>query len=292
MRSKYTRWSEEAGGAAAGSRAAPGVAELLAGSQMAIALRGSGEVDASPGDGVVVVLERLRARRGRLVDTIHARVQELVPVVAGADDATYQAGLGAAIGAVVDYRLRAIEQGADGVGPVPEQALRQARLAAGVGVGLGTVLRRYVAGHRCLCELIAAEIEWAGLVDDASVLLRVNDSQELLLERIASAIEQAYGEGLAFGRAWARECGLPASRHARECLRFLASHPDASNRQIAQALGIAHKSQMSRLLAGLSAERLTVKRSEGAGKRNAWQLTAHGLEVARMLGAQGVQPNG
>jgi AcrR family transcriptional regulator len=75
----------------------------------------------------------------------------------------------------------------------------------------------------------------------------------------------------------------PNARRARECLLFLADHPDSSNREIAAAIGVGDQSQISRLLSYLAAEQLVTKRSEGAGKRNAWRLTPRGEQVARVL---------
>jgi AcrR family transcriptional regulator len=75
----------------------------------------------------------------------------------------------------------------------------------------------------------------------------------------------------------------PNARRARECLLFLAEHPESSNREVAIAIGVSDQSQISRLLSQLAEEELAVKRSEGAGKRNAWRLTPRGEEVARAL---------
>ncbi len=75
----------------------------------------------------------------------------------------------------------------------------------------------------------------------------------------------------------------PNAPRARECLLFLAEHPDSSNREIATGIGIPHKSQISRLMAHLARENLATKRSEGIGKRYAWQLTPRGEEIARAL---------
>jgi AcrR family transcriptional regulator len=75
----------------------------------------------------------------------------------------------------------------------------------------------------------------------------------------------------------------PSARRARECLLFLVEHPDASNREIAAAIGVTHQPQISRLLAYLAKEQLATKHSAGVGKRNAWRLTPRGEEVARAL---------
>jgi AcrR family transcriptional regulator len=81
---------------------------------------------------------------------------------------------------------------------------------------------------------------------------------------------------------------IPHHAHrVRKCMIFLAEHPDSSNRQIATGIGMTDQSQMSRLLASLAREDLATKHSEGIGKRNAWQLTTHGEEIARALSERG-----
>ena len=77
----------------------------------------------------------------------------------------------------------------------------------------------------------------------------------------------------------------PNAHRARRCVLFLADRPHASNREIAAAIGVAHESQTSKLLACLLTEGLLAKRSDGVGKRNAWQLTARGEEISRALRA-------
>jgi AcrR family transcriptional regulator len=77
------------------------------------------------------------------------------------------------------------------------------------------------------------------------------------------------------------------TRRAQECLFFLAEHPDASNREIAMGLDIAHQSQISKLLAYLFHIGLATKRSKGSGKRNEWRLTPQGKEVAGVLSSYG-----
>ena len=62
-------------------------------------------------------------------------------------------------------------------------------------------------------------------------------------------------------------------------------HPQASNREIASGVGVAHASQNSKLLSCLLGERLVARHSSGDGKRNAWWLTSYGEEVARALRA-------
>jgi DNA-binding HxlR family transcriptional regulator len=63
----------------------------------------------------------------------------------------------------------------------------------------------------------------------------------------------------------------------------LAAHPGCSNREIANAIGMAYQSQASRLLTRLTDEGMLVKHSNGVGKRYEWRLTQLGEEAARVL---------
>jgi AcrR family transcriptional regulator/DNA-binding MarR family transcriptional regulator len=80
--------------------------------------------------------------------------------------------------------------------------------------------------------------------------------------------------------------GVPTAHRARECLLLLAARPGSSNRDIAEAIGVRHQSQISKLLASLAEKNLAAKRSEGAGKRNAWRLTAYGEQIVRSISQQ------
>jgi AcrR family transcriptional regulator len=82
----------------------------------------------------------------------------------------------------------------------------------------------------------------------------------------------------------------PSVRRARECLLYIAGQDrqgrSPNNREIAEGIGITHRSQISRLLTRLAAQDLIVKHPRGAGTPNAWQLTTHGRQAARVLGRQ------
>jgi hypothetical protein len=140
----------------------------------------------------VKIVKRLRARRLEIVQAIHTRIQESVPDSVASHNSTYQAGVLAAITAVLDYCLEAIEHGLEWSGPVPPEAAAQARRAAHAGVSLGTVLRRYFAGHRRLGEFVAEEVEHLGLSYGPAQYLR--RTQEAVLERLTAAIEHEYPE--------------------------------------------------------------------------------------------------
>jgi AcrR family transcriptional regulator len=75
----------------------------------------------------------------------------------------------------------------------------------------------------------------------------------------------------------------PNAHRARRCVLVLADRPQASNREIAAAIGVRHESQISKLLACLLRERLVEKRSLGVGRRNSWRLTRRGEQISRAL---------
>ncbi len=80
-----------------------------------------------------------------------------------------------------------------------------------------------------------------------------------------------------------RALGNPAARRLRECMLHLAAHPGASNSDVGGALGIPHKSQVSKLLSQLLAQDLAARSTTGPSAPNEWRLTPRGDEVARAL---------
>lgn len=73
------------------------------------------------------------------------------------------------------------------------------------------------------------------------------------------------------------------ARRARACLLYVALHPGASNQEVAHGVGVTHHGQISALLAQLERRGMLVKLAGGAGRPNAWSLSAEGLEVAKWL---------
>jgi AcrR family transcriptional regulator len=67
-------------------------------------------------------------------------------------------------------------------------------------------------------------------------------------------------------------------------LRHIAACPGCGNGEIAVAVGVAHESQMSRMLRRLADEGLAESRREG--RSHAWALTAWGAAVAGCLGVE------
>jgi AcrR family transcriptional regulator len=74
-----------------------------------------------------------------------------------------------------------------------------------------------------------------------------------------------------------------SSHRLRSCLRYLADNPRASNRDVAEGIGISHSGQVSMLLARLHDSDLLVKECGGAGQPNSWCLSRYGTKVARVL---------
>lgn len=70
-------------------------------------------------------------------------------------------------------------------------------------------------------------------------------------------------------------------------LAAVAAHPGASNRQVADAAGVADQGQISKLLARLEHTGMIGNAAVGSGARggpNAWALTAKGEGLARAIG--------
>lgn len=103
-----------------------------------------------------VLAERLRARSSDLERTIFTRIEAVSDPRAG--DAEYLVGLREAVRAALDYALSALEHDGEAASP-PPTLLEQARKAALNGVSLDTVLRRYLAGHTFLLDLLIREAE-------------------------------------------------------------------------------------------------------------------------------------
>lgn len=69
------------------------------------------------------------------------------------------------------------------------------------------------------------------------------------------------------------------------CLMAVAKIPGASNGEIAARIGVAHDSQISRLLSTLADRDLVVSSSRRPGSQNKWHLTANGEQAAEDLSA-------
>lgn len=75
----------------------------------------------------------------------------------------------------------------------------------------------------------------------------------------------------------------PRAHRARACMSYLAQHPGASNREIADAIGITGRTQTSALLARLHRAELLHKQPTSPGSANAWTLTPRGHQAIHTI---------
>jgi AcrR family transcriptional regulator len=75
----------------------------------------------------------------------------------------------------------------------------------------------------------------------------------------------------------------PRAHRARACILHLAMHPEASNREVARAVGIERDTHISTLLARLHRAGLLVKRRAAPGRPNEWSASSYGMRVANVL---------
>jgi hypothetical protein len=142
------------------------------------------------------VVARLRVRRTEIEEVIFARVRDLAPGAVEFADPEYAVGLRAAVAAVVDYGLTGIERGEESAAVAPSAALEQARRAARAGVGLDTVLRRYVAGYAVLGDYVMQEVDHSDLQGQRTAVRQVLETSASLLDRLIPSITGAYTQDL------------------------------------------------------------------------------------------------
>lgn len=156
---------------------------------------------------------RLRARREEIEQATLTRVYALAePVESG--DAEYLHGLRAAVATALDYGILALQRGEERAPPVPAILLAQARLAARGGVGLETVLRRYLAGYTVLGDFVIAEAEKGGLIQGPA-LRRMLRAQAATFDRLLGAVGDEYS------REHARKSGSAEHRRLGRVKRLL-----------------------------------------------------------------------
>src|SRR5262245_25417154 len=105
-----------------------------------------------------MLVERLRARRKEIEEAILVRVNYLCGDAELAEPG-YAEGLRAAVTVALEHGIEALEAERGAPPPVPEALLSQARLAAGNGIDLDKVLRRYFVGYALLGAYVVEESE-------------------------------------------------------------------------------------------------------------------------------------
>ncbi len=119
-------------------------------------------------------------------------------------------------------------------------------------------------------------------LDPDAVAAEIRQAEEIS-SAIAAGTRQPAGHIVEEDMEVPRRLLDPRAHRARACIMYLASVPDASNRQIADAIGVPSAAQASGLLSRLVNWSLVEKRPAGPGRPNANSLTAKGEAVARAL---------
>jgi hypothetical protein len=131
---------------------------------------------------------RLRSRLPEIERTTFIRIRALKSSQGG--DPEYALGLRNTVQAALEYALNVLEHGEQGAGPPPAALLEQARKAARNQVSLDTVLRRYLAGHALLLDLVIEEASAARAPRDA--LQEILSIQATLLDRLLGAVAEEH----------------------------------------------------------------------------------------------------
>ena len=100
------------------------------------------------GDVYAALAERLKTQHQDIQCQMIARIREIPDEVP--TDAQYREGLRATVTALLDYAIKSIETAGARPIEIPSHAAEQARLAARAGIGIETVMRRYVVGSHAL----------------------------------------------------------------------------------------------------------------------------------------------
>ncbi len=157
---------------------------------------------------------RLWGRRGEIEAAVATRAYALADPSEVADP-DYATGLRAALATAIEYGLSALELGERRAPEMPPALGAQARAAARSGVGLDTVLQRYIAGYTVLVDFAVEEADSGGLSETVSLrdLLR---SQGAVFERLIAEVSSDYRRE-ASGRMLSSE-----QRRAERVRRLLA----------------------------------------------------------------------
>jgi hypothetical protein len=139
--------------------------------------------------------DRLTDRSPELERTILTRIEAVADPRDG--DPDYLVGLRVAVRAALEYALRALKGGEEAAGPIPDVLLDQARKAARNGISLDTVLRRYLAGHTILLDLVIREAATERLPRE--VLQEMLRTQATLVDRLLAAVADEHSRALFLG---------------------------------------------------------------------------------------------
>jgi len=225
----------------------------------------------------VELVARVRARRVEVGEAILARIRDGASSLG--EDPDYEAGVRAAVVAVVDYGLAGIKLGQEHAGSVPPEAIAQAHRAARAGVSVDTVLRRYVLGSNLLGDFLMQEANSSDFADPGTVLREMLSAQAALLDRLMTRVTDEYARELE------RAGRSPEQRRAERVHRLLAGgHCDRAELGYdvdgchlgAIAIGPAAGEALRNVAAEIGSRLLCVLRGEDA----AWGWLGHWRPLA------------
>lgn len=145
-----------------------------------------------PGDAVsgrARIAASLRARRKEIERSALARAHGIsgsVEVV----DSCYSDGLRKAVSVAIEVAVVRLESGEGESDPIPGVLRAQARAAARNGIGLDTVLRRYLAGYTLFGELVMEEARRLSIQD--GLVRQVSRELSALLDRLLAVVGEEY----------------------------------------------------------------------------------------------------
>ncbi len=125
-------------------------------------------------------------------------------------------------------------------------------------------------------------------LDPSGVQREIRRGEERAREILAARSTQLEPEDGGAPSHLPRPLSDPRAHRARSVLIHLASNPDASNRQIGDAIGVENPPQISTLLARLEEMGLVHKHPGRPGTANAWTLTVAGRQAALLLAGAGL----
>lgn len=140
---------------------------------------------------------RLTARLPEIESAVLTRVEAVANP--GVEDPDYLIGLRDSVRIAVRYALRALECGSEKAGPPPDQLLHQVRRAARNGVSLDTILRRCLAGHTLLLDVMLREAAKEPLF--GGELEGHLGTQAIIVDRLLAVVSEEHSRASALVRS-------------------------------------------------------------------------------------------
>jgi AcrR family transcriptional regulator len=247
----------------------------------------------------VVAVERELEREGSWPDKALGALAALLGLLED-DPALARMGVVdalAAPAAVLTERARELEllkhmvDRASGHGGATNGGQSLLRAETAVNAVAGALHARIVRGEAPPFLSLLGPLSGVALVPylDARALAKQVKVAERMGDSIALERSARPAAGAARLDTLSRGLANPSAYRARQCLRYVAAHPGASNGEVGEGVGVSHGGQISTLLARLAREGLLGKHAGGPGHPNAWHVTPEGERAAHILGREARQ---